>query len=372
MGEPWLLGAVFAVLIAAQGAGLVLLGTGRSGSGFAQSITVLGNVIALACVWIPFRRARGITAIFWFLFGVILIVWLVPNSIQAFDTLLDTNTLSDSTWRLLYLLYGAPVLMILFLPDTYERAPIKSEIFLDLFQIAIVVALIYCAFFFLPARQMLPDEAFLRNLTVSDAESVLLLLAVMVRLQFARAASARQLLRRFALFLLVCAVATCVSNWIDWRHYAAATAWFNLAWTLNQAAPGFVAITWVPETNSAERPEPVRFIRFLGTNLAFVAMMVTLNLLMDHWQQAFGSFLADIAISASLVAFTLRLALTQHHQQEEIVQRKAAQEQVAASNKKIGLLLAGPPPDRRDHSDQRTRKPSPGLRHPRRSLSPYS
>ena len=40
--------------------------------------------------------------------------------------------------------------MLLFLPETHRRARVRSEIFLDLFQIAIVVALIYSTFFFLP------------------------------------------------------------------------------------------------------------------------------------------------------------------------------------------------------------------------------
>ena len=341
MGEPYIVGGLFAVLIAAQAAGFVLFGTGRWGSGLAQSINVLGNLIALACAWIAFRRARGITAIFWFLFGVILVVWLPPNAIQAFDTLLDINTLSDSTWRVLYCLYGAPILMILFLPDTYERAHMKSEIFLDLFQIAIVVALIYSAFFLLPARRMLPDDALLSYFNVSDAESIVLLVAVMIRLQFARAPGARNLLRRFALFLLVCTVATCAGNWIERFHYVATAVWFNIVWNLTQAVPALIAIAWAPMANPVERPQPAKFISYLGTNLTFVAMMVTLNVLMDRWKEASGTLLTDIAIAASLIAFTVRLALTQHHQQEEIVQRKAAQEQVTASHRRIAHLLEG-------------------------------
>jgi hypothetical protein len=56
------------------------------------------------------RRYRN----FWFLFAAILLIWIVPTAIQAFDTLFDLSTLSDSTWRLLYCLYGAPILMMLF------------------------------------------------------------------------------------------------------------------------------------------------------------------------------------------------------------------------------------------------------------------
>jgi diguanylate cyclase (GGDEF)-like protein len=337
--QPWIVAAVFAILIAAQALSFLTLGTGRWGCALAQSLLVLGNLVALACAWIAFRRARGITAIFWFLFSAILLIWMVPTGIQAFDTLFDVSTLSDSTWRLLYCLYGAPILMMLFLPDSSWRTGVNSEIFLDLFQIAIVVALIYSTFFFLPVRQMQPADAFLRNVNISDAQSIVLLVAVLLRLQFASGSSTRSLLRRFALFLLVCAVTTFVGDRIELHHYAAASAWFYLAWNLNQAAPALIAITWVPAPDPFSAPEPAKFISFLTTNLCLVAMLVGLDVLMDRWEQAHGALLTDIAIIASLVAFTLRLALTQYHQQQEISQRKAAQEQLSASNDKVSHLL---------------------------------
>ena len=223
-----------------------LFGTGRAGCGLAESILVLDNLIALACVWIAFRRAQGISALFWFLFAVVLVVLLVPTAIQAYDTLFDRNTLSDSTWRLLFCLYGAPILMMLFLPETHRRARVKSEIFLDLFQVAIVVGLIYSTFFFLPVQRMLPADALLRNVSVSDAQSLLLLIAVFVRLQFARVPSTRGLLLRLRLFLLVCAVATFIGDWIDLHHYLTAAAWFDLGWAIPQVAAALVAITWAP------------------------------------------------------------------------------------------------------------------------------
>jgi hypothetical protein len=280
--EPWLVASLFAILIAAQAVGFLTLGTGRWGCALGQSLLVLGNLGALACAWIVFRRARGITAIFWFLFTVILLIWMVPTAIQAFDTIFDVSTLSASTWRLLYCLYGAPIFMMLFLPDSNWRTDVKSEIFLDLFQIAIVVALIYSTFFFLPASRMLPAEAFLHDVSISDAQSIVLLAAILVRLQFAAAPSSQRLLRRFAVFLLVCAVTTFVGDWIDLHHYATASAWFYLAWNLNQAAPALIAISWTPDPEPLSVPEPAKFISFLATNLCLVAMLVGLNVLMDR------------------------------------------------------------------------------------------
>ena len=338
-GKPRLVGLSFLVLVAAQSLGLLALGTGRWGCSLSESLIVLGNLVALACAWIAFQRARGISSIFWFLFAGILLVWLVPNSLHAYGRLIGQSILSDSTWRLLYCLYGAPILMILFLPDTYEHARAKSEVYLDLFQIGIVVALVYSSFFFIPASHLQPEDAFLRNLSVSDAQSIVLMVAVLLRLQLARTAAARDLFRRFAIFLFVCAVMTLAGDWIDRHQFVSLSVWYNLVWALNQAAPALIAISWMPEPETTTRPEPARFINLLTVNLALVAMLVTINLLMDHWKQDHGELLTDIAITASLVAFTLRLALTQHRQQLEIFHRKEAQEQLAASNRKVVRLL---------------------------------
>jgi len=337
--QPWLVGLFFSVLIAAQALGLLLLGTGRAGRGLAESILVLLSLLALACAWHAFRRAQGITALFWFLFAAVQLVLLVPTTFHAFDTLFGQALLSDSTWRLLYCLYGAPILMMLFLPGDHRRARVKFEIFLDLFQVAIVVGLVYSTFFFSPAQRMLPADALLHNLSISDAQSLLLLIAAMLRLQFARVSSTRTLLLRLALFLLVCAVATFLGDWIDRHHYLSAAAWFNLGWALPYAAAGFLALTWSPSREPDSIPEPTNFFSFLGINLVLVAMLCAVSWMMNGWKQAYGEILADVAVAASLLAFTLRLALTQFHQQQEIASRKAAQKQLTASHAQIAHLL---------------------------------
>jgi hypothetical protein len=337
--QPRFVGLLFAAFIAAQALGFLVLGTGRSGRCLAESILVLISLLSLACAWIAFRRAQGITALFWFLFAVVLMVLLVPTALQTYGTLLGQNILSDSTWRLLYCLYGAPILMMLFLPETHRRARVKSEIFLDLFQVAIVVSLIYSTFFFLPARRMLPADALLRNISISDAQSLLLLVAAFGRLQFARVRSSRSLFLRLGLFLLVCAVATFIGDWIDLHHYVSAAAWFDLGWAIPQVAAALIALTWAPSIEPQSAVEPAKFVGFLGTNLVLVAMLVCTNLLMDRLKQTYGLVLADVAIAASLLALTFRLALTQFHQQKEIAQRKAAQSQLTASHQEVGRLL---------------------------------
>jgi diguanylate cyclase (GGDEF)-like protein len=337
--RPGFVCLLFAILFGAQALGFVVLGTGRAGLGASEFILVVESIIALACGWIAFRRAQGISALFWFLFAVVNVVLMVPTAFQAYDTLFGQTLLSDSTRSLLYTLYGAPVLMMLFLPGTHLRTRVKSEIFLDLFQVAIVVGLIYSTFFFLPVRQMLPADALPHDVTVSDAQCLLLLLAGLVRLQFARIPSTRSLLGRLVVFLLVCAVATFVGDWIYLRNNPTLIAWSDLIWGVPEVAAALIAITAFPAPESEATAEAPTFFSFLSINLVLVAMLSCMALLMDSWKQANGEILTGIAIAASLLAFTLRLALTQFHQQQEIGRRKAAQKQLAASHQIVGHLL---------------------------------
>ncbi|MGA3107652.1 MAG: sensor domain-containing diguanylate cyclase [Terriglobales bacterium] len=333
----WFLVFLFAIFMSTQAAGFLFLGMNRWGLGLSESMLVLESILALGCTWAAFRRARGVMAIFWFLFALDLALLLIPTVLQAYDTLWNQTILSDPTRALLYCLYGAPILMMLFLPNAYGSARVKSEIFLDLFQIAVVVGLIYSTFFFLPLSRMLPNAQIVRSISLSDLQSLLLLVAAFVRLQFARVPGTRNLLLRLALFLLVCAIATCTGDWLYLRNETAAN-WFDLGWAVPQLAAGLIAITWTrpPDLPRAEAPS---FFSFLGTNLVLVAMLSCVNLLTDRWKQTQGEVLTDAAIVASLLAFTFRLALTQFHQQQEIAQRKAAQKELIASNEKVGLLL---------------------------------
>jgi diguanylate cyclase (GGDEF)-like protein len=335
----WWVGFLFAALMAAQMVGYVVLGTGRSGSCLSEFSLVLMTVLAIGCTWMAFRRARGITALFWFLFAVDLMVILVPTFIQAYDTLLGQMLLPDSTRDLLFCLYGAPVLMMLFLPAHHRRARVRYEIFLDLFQVAIVVSLIYSTFFFLPVQRMLPADALLHDITFSDVQCWILLIAVFVRLQFVGIASNRGLLLRLALFLLVCAAATYIGDRIQLRGNPVFIAWADLVWAVPMVAAGLVAITWTPSPEHGSSSAPENLLSFLGSNLVLIAMLLTMGLLMDRWKQAYGETLTNLAIAASLFAFTFRLALTQFYQQQEIAQRKVAQEQLSVAHREVGRLL---------------------------------
>lgn len=337
--QLWIVALLFSALLAAQAIAFLVLGTGRAGLSVALSILVLDSLLSLACAWVAIRRAQGITALFWLLFAINLAVLLVPTVFQAYDTIFGVTTLSDPTRNLLYCIYGAPILMMLFLPDTYGRERVNAEIFLDLFQIAIVVGLIYTTFFFLPVQSMLPAEALRHDVTISDEQSLLLLVAALLRLQFARIPSTRAALVRLVYFLLVCAVATFVGDWIDLHHFTTAATWFNLGWAIPLFAGGLLALSWTPSSESSFTPRPTNFLSFLGTNLILVSMLSCVHLLTDQWKQVNGEIIAGVAVAASLVAFTFRLALTQFNQQREITQRKAAQKQLMASNEQVGRLL---------------------------------
>jgi diguanylate cyclase (GGDEF)-like protein len=330
--------ALFLALMALQTLGYLILGTGTHGMALSQFLLVLHNLLALGCAWIAFRRAHGTAALFWLLFAACLLILLVPAIVLLATTVFHQTLVSDFTWRVLYCLYGAPVLMMLFLP-TDQRARLGAEIFLDLFQVVVIVGLCYSTFFYLPLRRMLPDEALLRHLNISNLLSLFLLFAVFVRLQFARATATRSLLHRLGIFVLFCAVVTFIGNWIDLHHYVSASAWFDLGWALPYVAAGLVAFTWEPASEPPFAARPANLVSFLGANLFLVAILFCVYLLMDKWKQTHGTMYTTVAVAATLLAFTFRLALTQYHQQQEIARREAAQEKLFLANQTITGLL---------------------------------
>jgi hypothetical protein len=222
--DPRCVGALFAALMTVQALGYWLLGTGTAGMGVSEIIVIVCNLLALACAWAALRRAEGTAALFWSLFAVSLLILLIPALLLLVTTVFHRALVSESTLRVLWCLYGAPILMMLFLPDVHRRTRLKAEIFLDLFQVALVVGLTYSTFFYLPLQQMLPPEALLRNLNVSNLLSLFLLSAILVRLRFSRTNATRGLLHRLGIFVLVCAIVTLIGNWIDLHHYLSAAA----------------------------------------------------------------------------------------------------------------------------------------------------
>jgi diguanylate cyclase (GGDEF)-like protein len=164
-------------------------------------------------------------------------------------------------------------------------------------------------------------------------------LAVFVRLLFARLPATRNLLFRLGLFLVICAVVTYIGNWLDQYQHTSLSIWFNLGWAVPYVVGGLVAVTWSAPTTVSSIRAPTNFLSFLGTNLLLVALLLGIDLLMGRWQASHGRILTVIAVAASLLAFTIRLALTQYSQQREIVQRKAAQDELFAANETITGLL---------------------------------
>jgi diguanylate cyclase (GGDEF)-like protein len=337
--QTYLVAGAFALCMALQALGYLTLGTGHAGMGLSESIIIFEHLLAIACTVAAVRRARGVATLFWLLFLTMSIVLMIPNAIQALSTILGRGLVPDRTWRALYTLYGAPVLMMAILPDADRGSQAHSETSLDLIQIGLIVGLVFSIFFYLPLQEMLPADAFEHNLTISNLVSLVLLIAVLIRLRFAGISEARDRLLRLGLFLLACAVVTFIGNWIDQHHYVAASAWWDLGWDLPIVIAGLATAHWHPSSRPEATPESISFAGFLSKNLGLIVVLASMHVIMDHSKQAHGSLLTNAAVLAVLLAFTLRLALTQYHQQQEIIQRKEAQSLVTAANKKISLLL---------------------------------
>jgi len=125
-------------------------------------------------------------ALFWFLFGVVLVVLAVPTVLQIFGTVFGQPLLPEPTRGLLYasMRSGSDDALPSRHPLAHSRkvrnisrsASGRDRRRPDLL-----------AFFFVPMRVMLPADAMTRDVSISDAQSLLLLIAAFIRLQFVRA-----------------------------------------------------------------------------------------------------------------------------------------------------------------------------------------
>lgn len=329
----------FGGLIVVQGLAYLILGTGRAGMAVSESLLVIANILSAACAWLAFRRAQGYASLFWCLFLLTQVTLLPPTVLLAAQTISQRALVSPSTWRVLYCFYGTPILMMLFLPVSECEGRVRSEVYLDLFQITIVATLGYYIFFLVPLKGMLPGAALLRNLDVSNVESVFLLSIVLVRLRMVHTRQARDLLLRLGLFVLVCGLATYIGNEIDSRELRSFSAWWDLGWTLPYAAGALVAITYQPIDQQPGGPEATRFSSFVSTNLVLVGVLTGIHLLTDKLEVGLNTLVMQVVIGASLFAFALRLSLTQFRQHIEILQRKKAEQDLTSANEAVAALL---------------------------------
>ncbi len=337
--SPYFVAAGYLLSMVIQGLGYFILGTGTSGMAISELVVICQHFLAIGCAGMAVRRGKGTAALFWLLFAVIDIVLVIPAVIQLCGTLLGHSLISDATWRALYTLYGAPVLMMLILPDRDQPGRARLELFLDFLQLFVAVGLAFSTLFYLPLQQMLPADAFEHNLGVSNLESLFLLTAVFIRGKFARLPAARDRIRRLGLFLLTCGLVTFIGNWIDQHHYVAVDAWWDLGWDIPIVMAGMVAITWQPSPEPDVTPDAPRLFGLVAKSIGLVAVLSFVHLMIDRWKEAHGQLLTTCAIGIFLFAFSLRLALTQYHQQLEITRRKSAQDQLLSANEQIRVLL---------------------------------
>lgn len=337
--SPALVAILFAVLIALQGLGYLILGTGRAGMAFSETILVFHNLLAVVCAWVAFRHGRSAAALFWLLFLITLAILLIPTVLIAVDTIFHYAVVPPATWRVLFCFYGTPILMILFLPVSEREGRVRSEVYLDLFQVTLVASLGFYVFFYVPLQGMLPDDALLRNLDLSNLESIFLMVVVLVRLRTVRTRQARDLLLRLGLFVLFCALVTFIGNDIDGYRLATLSAWWDLGWALPYAAGGLVAVSFERRDQGAEDSVSPGFPSFLGTNLMLVALLSAINILTSYWKDGRGTVLTNCVFAVSLLAFALRLALNQFRQHQEIIERKKAQHDLTTANETVANLL---------------------------------
>jgi diguanylate cyclase (GGDEF)-like protein len=330
---------VFALLFVLQALSLFLLWNGHGANAVSEGFLCLQNAVALSLMLKAARRARGDDRVFWALLSSAFLLWLITNLAWLYQNLTQVQVFSDPVFRLLYRSYGAPVLMALFLRDQRQSERIDFEVFLDFFQVFLVVGFAFFAVLYLPVREMLPRDALLRGIQISNLENLILLLCVAGRFAASGERERRSLYGRLLIFVGIYSVVTFAGNYLETRLSSAVMLWFDLCWAVPYIVGGWLAVTWQPSPESETRKTSYRtFAGFLLPNLVLVFAVLCVHSFSDSMGPQWH-VVGTSAVAFSFLALALRFSITQLRQQHEILQRESSQESLARANQRIGVLL---------------------------------
>jgi PAS domain S-box-containing protein len=301
------------LMLVVQRAGFILLGTGRFGTLFQDTLTIAASVLAMGCSLAASRRGRGVFRIFWLLFASAFALHLIADAgwsyCRYFQVAVPDGALFPS---LFYRLYAAPMAIILFLSDDVHTS--KLETFLDG---CIVVGLVGLGMYQI---QMAELHAHVPNvgqlITIGTLVNVILILAAFARFAFAAPGRLRGLFGRLAIWLSVYSCVAFLTSCVD-AYFPEIDDSFDLIWILPYLIAAALAFTWRPSATERKRGEPriSRRAALLCFNLSMAAMVLgsaILGLRVVDVSRIVGL----VAVGLVLFSYAIRCALMQDSQEK--------------------------------------------------------
>ena len=313
---------------------LATLGTGHRGIVATNLLQIAFPLLATVVCFVRSRGAADFARYFWRLLGLSFALWTLGQSIYTYYVLyLNVAVPSMYPGDVPFLAFYLPLAAALFLKPPSEAHPGPDwGRTLDLAQVAIVLTAVYLYAFFFLASSVSSREAFLQIQGVFyDFADLILAASFLVRVITIRDTNERRLFTIATTFVVLYALGDGIYGLALRYHMAGPGTWFDLGYTLPFGLMAVAAVWWEPQPADAD-PAPAAADAFTPLPLLAPLMVLALALRIAYQQMT----LAFLVMTASLLCYTARLALSQHHQKKTRQALSESEEELAR------LFLASP------------------------------
>ncbi len=326
-------GAARAALLIVAAHALVLAALGHTPPGpllSNLSMIVAGALATVAC-WRAAARSAAFSRSVWRLVAIALALWCAAQaSWTVTENVLRASVPEPSLTHLLFRFCGAPLIVALLLDeDGVVVSPPDWARVLDFAQVGIVFLFFYFDLYFVPPAPgySLASLQVIGFLDISDIENWLIAAAYLLRAGLARTPEARRVFWRVSIFVVTYAVCSTTYNYGYYIAVARTGHWFDLPWTAALGVATWVAATWRPRHEVAQR-SPASGMRVLTVGwLPAMAPIAVLALALQVARFELG--LAFFAVLASLSVFAARLLVERYRQLRALDALRASEERYA-------------------------------------------
>jgi PAS domain S-box-containing protein len=310
--------AVAFVIVALHIAAVLTLGTSAQGSLAGNLLQIISCGLAVAAAFSASRRASGLSRRFWLLVGCGLGIWGVANiGWTYYEIALHMEPPTGSVVRFLFGIQSIFFAFAVFLNQDKDSPTLDLESVLDLVQIAIVFFFIYIGFYYIPSHHLDGRAAYIRGPLMATGEDAALALLAGVQAMRARSSQIRKLYQGFAVYLLIYAVCTGVTNYVQTANMMPTGTLYDLGWTAPLLGGALWAANWQssPAAAGLQGPRRKRFGELLLDNatLALAPLIVLLQIsqVETEWRAVRFTLLG-----VSILCYAARLGVTQYRQNQ--------------------------------------------------------
>jgi|HubBroStandDraft_1064217.scaffolds.fasta_scaffold00348_5 PAS domain S-box-containing protein len=212
----------------------LLLGRTPLGAFVANSLQIVAAVLAAVSCFGARRRGVGFTRLFWGVVGCSFLTWALGNiGWLYYESFLKSEPPLGSMAYVLTDARSLLLIMALILDPTEESDSLNVESFLDFVQLAIIYALIYLAWYYVPSLSESRIGYIWRSSEIEVGGHVAVVVLCLIQAARARTKQIRQLYLTLGSFLVFLALGATIEayNQLKIGQLLSTGAWLDVAWT---------------------------------------------------------------------------------------------------------------------------------------------